>query len=67
MQRTDQSIMNPLFRFLEREMTTFMSLLDMVRNDLSKIKNLCAGTIKQTNELKELGKELYAECVPKKW
>jgi len=65
--RTSQSITNPLFRFLEREVTVASQLLDTVRNDLLQLKEMCKGERKSTNVLKQLAQELHADLIPKKW
>ncbi len=65
--RTSNSIQNPLFRFLEREVTVGSTLLDQVRNDLVSIKEMCSGERKSTNVLKALAKELHSDVIPKKW
>lgn len=65
--RTATSISNPLFRFLEREITVAGHLLDTVRDDLGKLKEMCLGNIKSTNALREIAKSLYAEVIPGKW
>jgi dynein heavy chain 1 len=54
MQRTGNSIQNPLFRFLEREVTVASGILDMVKNDLVLIREMCIGERKSTNFLKSL-------------
>ena len=67
MQRTSASITNPLFRFLEREVTVASSLLEMVRSDLLLLREMCTGERKSTNILKQLAEELHADVIPKKW
>ena len=67
MKRTATAISNPLFRFLEREVTVASHLLDTVRVDLGKLKEMCAGNIKSTNELREIAKALHQDVIPKKW
>ena len=37
LKRTAKAITNPLFRFLEREVTTTSLLLDSVKNDLNMV------------------------------
>ena len=54
MQRTANLITNPLFRFVEREVITGYKLLEQVRSDLRNVKEMCAGTIKSTNDLKQI-------------
>jgi dynein heavy chain 1, cytosolic len=65
--RTSESIKNPLFRFLEREVTVASQLLDVVRNDLVLLTEMCKGERKSTNILKTLAEELHADVIPKKW
>lgn len=67
LQRTAQSITNPLFRFLEREVTVSSQLLEMVRSDMHMLIELCKGERKSTNILKELARELHADLIPKRW
>ena len=67
MNRTSNSIQNPLFRFLEREVTVASTLLDTVRTDLVAIKEMCSGEKKSTNVLKKLAQDLHADVIPKKW
>ena len=54
LKRTSLSITNPLFRFLEREVTVASQLLDSVRSDLQLLKEMCTGERKSTNILKSL-------------
>jgi dynein heavy chain 1 len=43
LKRTAKAITNPLFRFLEREVTVTSGLLDAVRDDLNAVLELCKG------------------------
>jgi dynein heavy chain 1 len=52
LKRTEQSIKNPLFRFLEREVTVASGILDNVRKDLTQLIEMCTGERKSTNILK---------------
>lgn len=65
--RNEKSIQNPLFRFLEREVTVTSSLLDDVRADLRAVLELTKGERKQTNVLKQISEDLHAEVIPKQW
>ena len=67
MNRTSNSINNPLFRFLEREVTVASKLLDKVRTNLTEIKNFCEGKIQSTSEMRKLAKELHSELIPVTW
>ena len=46
--RTDEKIKNPLFRFLEREVTVASELLDVVRKDILQLIELCQAKRKST-------------------
>ena len=65
--RTEQSIQNPLFRFLEREVTVASGLLDQVKRDLVLLIEMCKGLRKSTNVLKRLAEDLHADVIPKSW
>lgn len=67
LQRTPQSITNPLFRFLERELLIGSGLLVMVRSDLIKLKAMTDGSLKSTFELKKLAQTLHNDILPEKW
>lgn len=67
LQRTSKSITNPLFRFLEREVTVASGLLEVVRSDLTLLRELCSGARKSTNILKALAENLHADVIPVKW
>jgi len=42
-------------------------LLDLVRNDILQLIELCQAKRKSTRQLKQLAEELYADIIPKKW
>ena len=65
--RTAQSITNPLFRFLEREMQIANKLLSMVRSDLLQLREMIAGTLKFTNPIRQIAQDLHTDNVPKAW
>jgi len=65
--RTAALITNPLFRFLEREVTIASQLLEVVRTDLVNLREMTAGNIKSNNRLRELATEIYNDQVPKPW
>lgn len=65
--RTEASIQNPLFRFLEREVIVASKLLDRVRADLIAVQELCKGERKLTNVLKQMSEDLHGEIIPKQW
>jgi len=67
LERTNEAIQNPLFRFLEREVTVASQLLEVVRKDLTMLTEMCKGERKSTNVLKQLAEELHADVIPKKW
>lgn len=49
--RDENSLTDPLFRFLEREVNLGSKLLKMVKQDLQDLKLLSTGDLKATNEL----------------
>lgn len=58
---------DPLFRFLEREVTVASNLLDLIRKHLKDINLMCKGEINATNLLKQLANDLHNEQIPKQW
>lgn len=65
--RSQGDIRNPLFRFLEREVTVASQLLDTVRADLVMLIEMSKGDRKSTNVLKKLAESLHADVIPNKW
>jgi len=47
--------------------TVSSNLLDQVRSDLIAVLELCTGVRKQSNILKQLSEDIYAEIIPKQW
>lgn len=58
---------NPLFRFLEREVTVATKLLKKITSNSGDIQEMCAGKSLATNLLRELCKEIHSDTVPKPW
>ncbi|KAK2160261.1 hypothetical protein LSH36_137g05039 [Paralvinella palmiformis] len=58
MKRTIENIKDPLFRFFEREVNAGISLLDMVRRDMTEVMLICQGEKKPTNYHRTLISEL---------
>jgi len=52
LERNSESMKDPLFRFLEREVTVASNLLDLIRKHLKDINLMCKGEINATNLLK---------------
>ena len=67
LERTEKSITDPLFRFLEREVTVTTSLLDKIRGNLFDLKNMCEGTTTSTNITKNLALEIHNDLIPTIW
>ena len=67
LRRTSVSITNPLFRFLEREITVVKQLLEVIKNDLLLLSEMCNGNIKSTNKLRDLAQNLHADVIPPTW
>jgi dynein heavy chain 1 len=58
---------NPLFRFLEREVTVATKMLNNIQKNSIDIQDMCSGKILATNLLRELAKDIHADSVPKSW
>ncbi|CAG8442752.1 1825_t:CDS:10 [Diversispora eburnea] len=67
MNRTPESIKNPLFRFFDRENSIGRKLLKSIRIDLENIKKVCDGELKQTNHLRMLLSCLTKGIIPDHW
>ncbi|CAG8454634.1 4044_t:CDS:10, partial [Ambispora gerdemannii] len=67
MNKTAQSIKDPLFRFFDRENSIGRSLLGKIRQDLHDIKKVCEGELKQTNHLRMLLNCLTKGIIPDHW
>ncbi|KAF8819609.1 hypothetical protein IE077_000770, partial [Cardiosporidium cionae] len=58
---------DPMYRYLQRELTTGRRLLETVRLDLNQLKEVCNGNIKFTNHLRELAHYTSNSTVPEYW
>jgi len=58
---------DPLFRFLDREITVAGSLLRTIRRNLTELKNLAEGKVLATNVLRQLAKDVFNDVVPPAW
>jgi len=67
MLRSEDAIKNPLFRFLEREVTVSSNLLIKVKRDLAAIVAICNEEAKWTNVLHKIAQELIADVPPEGW
>ena len=67
LERNEESIKNPLFRFLEREYTVSSSLLKIIRNALTNIEDMCEGRVLAQQETKKLAETIQANEIPKFW
>lgn len=65
--RSANSLTNPLFRFLEREINVASTLLDTVRANVGDVKLMCDGKLQPLMELKVLAHTMYSGQVPKTW
>ena len=65
--RTEELMNNPLFRFLEREVTVASKLLKTITSNSGDIQDMCAGKTLATNLLRELCKLIHSDSVPKPW
>lgn len=67
LERDEEKMVDPLFRFLIREVMLGGELLEVVRKDLIDLKLMSTGEIKVTNDLREISRELDTDNIPKKW
>jgi len=64
-QTTDNQ--DPLYRLYAREGSTGQKLLHSVRKDLTDVKKVCEGELKQTNHLRMLMSSLTKGTIPDHW
>lgn len=67
MQRDSSGIMDPLFRFFERENQIARKLLHIIKEDLLSLQKVCIGELKQTNHLRQLMNWLNKGLIPDHW
>jgi dynein heavy chain 1 len=67
LEKNELNAQNPIFRFLNRELTVASRLLSKVRKDLHHLIEMCKGNIKSTNELREIANDLFKDIVPRSW
>lgn len=67
LKRESALVKNPLFRFLEREISVLVSLLKTVRKDFKLVLDVCTGESKSTNAAKIVMESLHADIVPNHW
>lgn len=67
MKRDSAGIMDPLFRFFERENQMARGLLRTIRDDLKSLQKVCSGELKQTNHLRQLMSWLTKGLIPDHW
>jgi dynein heavy chain 1 len=65
--RTEDKMNNPLFRFLEREVTVASKLLEKIDKNCADTLDLCNGKILATNVLRDLAQDIHADAIPKTW
>ncbi|KAI7899864.1 dynein heavy chain [Cokeromyces recurvatus] len=66
-QRDSAGVMDPLFRFFERENQIARKLLSIIREDLTSLQKVCVGELKQTNHLRQLMNWLNKGLIPEHW
>jgi dynein heavy chain 1 len=67
LKETPDSIKNPLFRFMRREILLGGRVLDRIHEGLNALIQFVDGEIKATNDLRQLFAKLAKEQVPKQW
>ena len=61
------NLTNPIFRFLNREVTVAQKLLKKVLFDLQTLIAISKGDAKTTNELRDIADNIMSDTVPKSW
>lgn len=64
---SDTTTKSPLSRFFERESQLGIQLLATIRSDLSSLVQVCEGSLKQTNHLREQLSQITKGIVPLSW
>ncbi|KAJ3351758.1 hypothetical protein GGF32_004086 [Allomyces javanicus] len=61
------NVNDPMARFFMREHSMARKLLAKLKVDLQQLKQVCEGTMKQTNHLRSLMSALTKGVIPKEW
>jgi dynein heavy chain 1 len=67
LKRQESSLKNPLFRFLDRECSVLVKLLNTIKTDFAQVLEVCEGERKSTNHLKSVATALHADVIPGHW
>lgn len=65
--RDKNTMNNPLFRFLEREITVAQKVLKLVLLNLKDMKQMCEGTVLPSVQLRTIAHDVYSDNVPAGW
>jgi dynein heavy chain 1 len=65
--RNEKLISNPLFRFLEREVTVLSNLLNTVRKALTDVQEFATGRAAPVQETKRIAQSVMLNEIPKFW
>ncbi|TRY63473.1 hypothetical protein TCAL_02090 [Tigriopus californicus] len=66
-QRSAETVRDPLFRYIDREIYVGKKVLNIVLTDLNYLNDIGRGERKQTNHYQNLGLELVRGIVPNSW
>lgn len=66
-ERNEELILNPLFRFIEREATLASNLLETVRKVLKDVLDMAEGRTLPQQETKKIAQNIYQNEIPKFW
>lgn len=67
LERNEKLISNPLFRFLEREVTVLSNLLKTVRRTLNDVSDFATGRSAPLQETKKIAANVMSNEIPKFW
>jgi dynein heavy chain 1 len=66
-ERSQENLKDPLFRFFEKEINSAISLLTTVQKDLNDVCNICDGNKKQIKYHRQLLNDLIKGLIPPSW
>lgn len=65
--KEEDSMNNPLFRYLAKEISFGKTMLKKVLSNLKDVDDMAHGRIHPLQEIKNLGRNLHSNVVPKAW
>eukprot|EP00919_Chromeraceae_sp_WS-2016_P001806 GHVR01004377.1.p1 GENE.GHVR01004377.1~~GHVR01004377.1.p1 ORF type:complete len:4168 (-),score=965.61 GHVR01004377.1:131-12634(-) len=66
-ERHENSVHDPLFRFMEREVATLHALHKRVKIDIEALLEVCGSSARTTNAVRALAQSISTDAVPTEW